>query len=302
MVVNRDDAAVMRARAGAEDARRRGRAASPRSSRATSSASAAACRRAPATSAWRSRTTWRGWCARSRATSAANGARGEIVVQHLMPADALRVRGRHNAANALAALALASAIGCPLAPMLHALREYRGEPHRVEYVATIDGVDAFDDSKGTNVGATVAALDRPGRRARAGAGWSSSSAATARARTSRRSPRRWRATRARSLTIGRDAAAIEPRRRAGRRSVRALRDARGRGRAGAFARAQPRRRGAAQPGVRQPRHVPQLRAPRRGVRRRRCRRRWPTRRWKGARHEPDRCRRRARSRDSEARR
>jgi UDP-N-acetylmuramoylalanine--D-glutamate ligase len=76
-----------------------------------------------------------------------------------MPADALRVRGRHNAANALAALALASAIGCPLAPMLHGLREYAGEPHRVEYLGTLDGVDAFEDSKGTNVGATVAALN-----------------------------------------------------------------------------------------------------------------------------------------------
>jgi UDP-N-acetylmuramoylalanine--D-glutamate ligase len=82
----------------------------------------------------------------------------EVLVRHLMPADALRVRGRHNAANALAALALASAIGCPLAPMLHGLREYAGEPHRVAFVATIGGIDAFDDSKGTNVGATVAAL------------------------------------------------------------------------------------------------------------------------------------------------
>ena len=82
----------------------------------------------------------------------------EIHIQRLMPADALRVRGRHNAANALAALALATAIGCPLAPMLHGLREYAGEPHRVAYVGTVDGVDAFDDSKGTNVGATVAAL------------------------------------------------------------------------------------------------------------------------------------------------
>ena len=86
------------------------------------------------------------------------GAPDDLVIQHLMPADALRVRGRHNAANALAALALASAIGCPLAPMLHGLREYAGEPHRVAFVATIDGIDAFDDSKGTNVGATVAAL------------------------------------------------------------------------------------------------------------------------------------------------
>jgi UDP-N-acetylmuramoylalanine--D-glutamate ligase len=82
----------------------------------------------------------------------------ELHIQRLMPADALRVRGRHNAANALAALALATAIGCPLAPLLHALREYAGEPHRVEFIATVNGVDAFDDSKGTNVGATVAAL------------------------------------------------------------------------------------------------------------------------------------------------
>ncbi|HEY6086830.1 MAG TPA: UDP-N-acetylmuramoyl-L-alanine--D-glutamate ligase [Burkholderiaceae bacterium] len=82
----------------------------------------------------------------------------ELYLQRLMPADALRIRGRHNAANALAALALATAIGCPLAPMLHGLREYRGEPHRVAFVATVGGVEAFDDSKGTNVGATVAAL------------------------------------------------------------------------------------------------------------------------------------------------
>jgi len=83
----------------------------------------------------------------------------DLHLQRLMPADALRVRGRHNAANALAALALASAIGCPLAPLLHGLREYAGEPHRVAHVASVDGVDAFDDSKGTNVGATVAALE-----------------------------------------------------------------------------------------------------------------------------------------------
>jgi UDP-N-acetylmuramoylalanine--D-glutamate ligase len=83
----------------------------------------------------------------------------ELLIQRLMPADALRVRGRHNAANALAALALATAIDCPLAPMLHGLREYAGEPHRVQYLATLDGVDAFDDSKGTNVGATVAAMN-----------------------------------------------------------------------------------------------------------------------------------------------
>ena len=83
----------------------------------------------------------------------------ELHIQRLMPADALRVRGRHNAANALAALALATAIDCPLAPMLHGLRDYTGEPHRVQFVTSIHGVDAFDDSKGTNVGATVAALN-----------------------------------------------------------------------------------------------------------------------------------------------
>jgi UDP-N-acetylmuramoylalanine--D-glutamate ligase len=82
----------------------------------------------------------------------------EIHLQRLMPADALRLRGRHNASNALAALALATAIGCPLAPMLHGLREYQGEPHRVELVGRVGDVEAFDDSKGTNVGATVAAL------------------------------------------------------------------------------------------------------------------------------------------------
>jgi UDP-N-acetylmuramoylalanine--D-glutamate ligase len=86
------------------------------------------------------------------------GEEEEIVIQRLMPADALRIRGRHNASNALAALALASAVGLPLAPMLHGLREYRGEPHRVEPIGMIGQVEFFDDSKGTNVGATVAAL------------------------------------------------------------------------------------------------------------------------------------------------
>jgi UDP-N-acetylmuramoylalanine--D-glutamate ligase len=82
----------------------------------------------------------------------------ELHFQRLMPADALRIRGRHNAVNALAALALASSAGCALGPMLYGLREYRGEPHRVEPVAIVNEVEYFDDSKGTNVGATVAAL------------------------------------------------------------------------------------------------------------------------------------------------
>ena len=82
----------------------------------------------------------------------------EIHIQRLMPADALRIRGRHNAVNALAALALASSTGCSLASMLFGLREYQGEPHRVQSVAIVDDIEYFDDSKGTNVGATVAAL------------------------------------------------------------------------------------------------------------------------------------------------
>jgi UDP-N-acetylmuramoylalanine--D-glutamate ligase len=82
----------------------------------------------------------------------------DLFIQRLMPADALRIRGRHNAINALSALALASAAGCALAPMLYGLREYTGEPHRVQPIGTVNDVEYFDDSKGTNVGATVAAL------------------------------------------------------------------------------------------------------------------------------------------------
>ena len=89
---------------------------------------------------------------------AASAEAEELHIQRLMPADALRIRGRHNAVNALAALALAQAAGCALGPVLYALRDYRGEPHRVEPVAIVGDVEYFDDSKGTNVGATVAAL------------------------------------------------------------------------------------------------------------------------------------------------
>jgi UDP-N-acetylmuramoylalanine--D-glutamate ligase len=86
------------------------------------------------------------------------GEEEELHFQRLMPADALRIRGRHNAVNALAALALATSAGCQLGPMLYGLREYRGEPHRVEPVGIVNDIEYFDDSKGTNVGATVAAL------------------------------------------------------------------------------------------------------------------------------------------------
>lgn len=86
-----------------------------------------------------------------------------VQLQKLMPSEALKIKGRHNATNALAALALCRAISLPFAPLLHALREYKGEAHRVEFIANISGVDYVDDSKGTNVGATVAALDGLGK-------------------------------------------------------------------------------------------------------------------------------------------
>jgi UDP-N-acetylmuramoylalanine--D-glutamate ligase len=70
----------------------------------------------------------------------------------------LKLAGLHNAANALAALALCRSIGLPLAPLLAAVQGFEGLPHRVEPVARISGVAFYDDSKGTNVGSTVAAL------------------------------------------------------------------------------------------------------------------------------------------------
>jgi UDP-N-acetylmuramoylalanine--D-glutamate ligase len=70
----------------------------------------------------------------------------------------MHIAGLHNATNALAALALCRAIDLPYAPLLEALREFKGLPHRVEWVTVFNGVNFYDDSKGTNVGATCAAL------------------------------------------------------------------------------------------------------------------------------------------------
>ncbi|HEY9447296.1 MAG TPA: UDP-N-acetylmuramoyl-L-alanine--D-glutamate ligase, partial [Burkholderiales bacterium] len=78
--------------------------------------------------------------------------------QALIAIDELPVAGLHNAANALAALALTDAIRVPQAHALDALRRFRGLPHRVERIEEIGGVVFYDDSKGTNVGSTVAAL------------------------------------------------------------------------------------------------------------------------------------------------
>lgn len=82
-----------------------------------------------------------------------------LRLKRLIPADALRIRGRHNALNALAALALARAANLPMNLLLHGLRDYHGEPHRVQSIAIVKDVEYVDDSKGTNVGATVAALN-----------------------------------------------------------------------------------------------------------------------------------------------
>jgi UDP-N-acetylmuramoylalanine--D-glutamate ligase len=70
----------------------------------------------------------------------------------------MQVAGLHNVANALAALALCRAIDIPMPALIEALHSFKGLPHRVERVAEIDGISYYDDSKGTNVGATIAAL------------------------------------------------------------------------------------------------------------------------------------------------
>lgn len=76
----------------------------------------------------------------------------------LMPLDAMPVAGLHNVANALAALALVDAIGCDLGKAVEGLKSFKGLPHRSQNVGMVRGVVFLDDSKGTNVGSTVAAL------------------------------------------------------------------------------------------------------------------------------------------------
>ena len=77
----------------------------------------------------------------------------------LIKTSELVVAGLHNVINALAALAICRAMALPFEPLLQALREFRGLPHRMEKVAAFNGVTFYDDSKSTNVGATVAALN-----------------------------------------------------------------------------------------------------------------------------------------------
>jgi UDP-N-acetylmuramoylalanine--D-glutamate ligase len=77
----------------------------------------------------------------------------------LMPVRELKIRGAHNQANALAALALGQAVGLPCEPMLAALRNFAGLPHRCQWLRELNSVSYYDDSKATNVGAALAAIE-----------------------------------------------------------------------------------------------------------------------------------------------
>ena len=79
--------------------------------------------------------------------------------QALLRVDEFPLHGRHNVANALASMALCTAVGAPRDALIQGLRSFRGLPHRLERVAERQGVAWYDDSKGTNVGATIAALE-----------------------------------------------------------------------------------------------------------------------------------------------
>lgn len=78
--------------------------------------------------------------------------------ERLLPVRELRLAGEHNQANALAALALGEQVGLPIISMLNALQQFSGLPHRTQWIAKINGVNWYNDSKGTNVGATVSAI------------------------------------------------------------------------------------------------------------------------------------------------
>ena len=95
------------------------------------------------------------------------GVRGDVLICRGVPMlrlDELQIHGGHNVANALAACALAGSLGASTSSLAVGLRSFKGLPHRLERVASVRGVEWYDDSKGTNVGATVAALRGLGKR------------------------------------------------------------------------------------------------------------------------------------------
>ncbi len=96
--------------------------------------------------------------------SAADGQYLALGEEKLLAVEELRLVGQHNLSNALAALALGYATGLPLSGMLEALREFGGLPHRCQWLRRLSGVDFYDDSKGTNPGATAAAIRSIGER------------------------------------------------------------------------------------------------------------------------------------------
>lgn len=81
-----------------------------------------------------------------------------LLSEHDVP-----IKGQHNLVNALAALALGELAGLPLACMLATLKQFHGLPHRCQYVTTVNGLDCYDDSKGTNIGSTMAAINGLGK-------------------------------------------------------------------------------------------------------------------------------------------
>ena len=111
------------------------------------------------------------WLSKIDVAPVVSGKKAQLAVEEpqktlLMPVDALLIKGRHNAMNALAALALIDAAGLNLAKALDVLKTYRGEAHRVQSVLQVGDIEFIDDSKGTNVGAVIAALTGLGKTGR----------------------------------------------------------------------------------------------------------------------------------------
>jgi UDP-N-acetylmuramoylalanine--D-glutamate ligase len=87
---------------------------------------------------------------------------GQAIIVHefskLLPVNQLKIRGQHNIANAIAAMAIGYVANFPIQSMLSTLKSFHGLPHRCQWIANINGINFFNDSKATNVGATIAAL------------------------------------------------------------------------------------------------------------------------------------------------